>query len=86
MGRKPAQTIGAQGTNGALVAKGITKEEAEKKYPARNGKYPMGERDAHQTSGLVSSPYPPHTQFDCSNVSHGELVLDTRTNKVFVRP
>jgi hypothetical protein len=76
----------AQGAGGALVATPITPQEAAKKYPAPKGKYPMGERDPHKASGLVSSPYPPHTEFDCSQVAHNGLVLDTRVNKVFVRP
>jgi uncharacterized low-complexity protein len=76
----------AQGSGGAIVAKQITPEEAAKKYPAAKGKYPMGERDPHKSSGLVNSPYPPHTEFDCSQVPHNGLVLDTRVNKVFVRP
>jgi hypothetical protein len=80
-GAKPAQ-----GAGGAIVAKQITPEEAAKKYPAPKSGYPMGERDAHKASGLVNSPYPPHTEFDCSQVPHNGLVVDTRVNKVFVRP
>jgi hypothetical protein len=76
----------SQGTGGAAVATPITPEEAAKKYPAAKGKYPMGERDPHKASGLVTSPYPPHTEFDCSQVPHNGLVVDTRVNKVFVRP
>jgi len=75
-----------QGTGGAIVATQITPQDAAKKYPAPNGRYPAGERDPHKSSGLVNSPYPPHTEFDCSKVPHNGLVLDTRTNKVFVRP
>jgi hypothetical protein len=74
-----------KGTAGSNVAKQITPEEAAKKYPAK-GKYPMGERDPHKPDGVVNSPYPPRTEFDCSNVPHGGLVLDTHVNKVFVRP
>jgi hypothetical protein len=81
-GAKP----GAQGAGGALVATQITPQEAAKKYPAPKSGYPMGERDAHKMSGLVNSPYPPHTEFDCSQVPRNGLVVDTRTNKVFVRP
>ena len=80
-GAKPAQ-----GSGGALVATQITPQEAAKKYPAPKNGYPMGERDAHKMSGLVNSPYPPHTEFDCSQVPHNGLVVDTRVNKVFVRP
>jgi hypothetical protein len=75
-----------QGLGGAIVAKQITPEEAAKKYPAAKGKYPTGERDPHKASGLVNSPYPPHTEFDCSQVPHNGLVVVTRVNKVFIRP
>ena len=77
---------GSQGAGGAPVATPITPEEAAKKYPALKGKYPAGERDAHKPSGIITSPYPPHKDFDCSKIAHGGLVLDTRANKVFVRP
>ena len=79
------RTGGAQ-SGTAIVATPITPGEAAKKYPAPNGKYPNGERDPHKASGIVNSPYPPHTAFDCSKVAHGGLVVDTRANKVFVRP
>jgi len=69
-----------------IVAKQISKVEAEKKYPPPSSGYPMGERDPHLASGIVSSSYPPHQKFDCSKVPHGGLVLDTHMNKVFVRP
>jgi hypothetical protein len=85
-GSQAAAAPGSQGLGGALVATPITPEEAAKKYPASKGKYPVGERDPHKASGVVSSPYPPHQEFDCSKVAHGGLVLDTRANKVFVRP
>jgi hypothetical protein len=77
--------LAQKGTGGAAVAKQVTPEEAVKKYPAK-GKYPMGERDPHKPDGIVNSPYPPRTEFDCSQVPHGGLVLDTHVNKVFVRP
>jgi hypothetical protein len=77
---------GSQGLGGAIVATPITPEEAAKKYPAPKGKYPVGERDPHKGSGVITSPYPPHKEFDCSKVAHGGLVLDTHANKVFVRP
>src|SRR5438105_1673868 len=76
------------GAGGAIVATQVTPQDAAKKYPppkAGSG-YPSGERDPHKASGVVNSPYPPHTAFDCSKVPHGGLVLDTRVNKVFVRP
>jgi hypothetical protein len=76
----------SQGAGGALVATPITPQDAAKKYPALKGKYPMGERDPHKPDGVVNSPYPPRTAFDCSSVPHGGLVLDTHVNKVFVRP
>ena len=70
-----------------IVGKPITKVEAEKKYPpSKGGGYPTGERDPHDPSGTVASPYPPHQKFDCAKISHGALVLDTTANKVFVRP
>ena len=72
------------GSGQVIEAKQITKTEAEKKYPPPSSGYPTGERDPHQASGIVSSPYPPHQEFDCSKVAHGGLVLDTRANKVFV--
>ena len=81
-----APSPGSQGTSGVPVATPITPEEASKKYPAPNGRYPVGERDPHKSSGVITSPYPPHKEFDCSKVAHGGLVIDTRANKVFVRP
>ncbi len=78
--------VSKQGASGTVVATPITPQEAAKKYPAPKGKYPMGERDPHNADGVVTSPYPPRTAFDCSNVPHGGLVLDTHVNKVFVRP
>ena len=71
---------------GGNVATQISPQDAAKKYPAAKGKYPMGERDPHKPDGIVNSPYPPRTGFDCSQVPHGGLVLDTHVNKVFVRP
>ena len=86
--QKPDSSKGAktQGAGGAVVGTAITPEEAAKKYPAPKGKYPMGERDPHNADGVVNSPYPPRTAFDCSNIPHGGLVVDTHVNKVFVRP
>ena len=78
--------VSKQGKGGATVATQISPQDAAKKYPAAKGKYPMGERDPHKADGLVNSPYPPRTAFDCSSVPHGGLVLDTHVNKVFVRP
>jgi hypothetical protein len=70
----------------AIEAKTITKADAEKQYPSRGGNYPVGQRDPHDPSGIVVSPYPPHEKFECSKVAHGALVVDTKANKVFVRP
>ena len=70
----------------AVEAKAITKAEAEKKYPLRGESYPTGQRDPHDPSGVVVSPYPPHEKYDCSKVAHGGLVVDAKVNKVFVRP
>ena len=75
-----------RGEKQAIEAKAITKAEAEKKYPMKGGAYPPGQRDPHDTSGIVVSPYPPHEKYDCSKVAHGALVVDTKANKVFVRP
>jgi|SRR5215471_8115994 len=70
----------------AAPATAISKADAEKKYPSRGGGYPAGQRDSHDPSGVVLSPYPPHERYDCSKIAHGGLVLDTKANKVFVRP
>ena len=70
----------------AVEAKAITKAEAEKKYPVKGGAYPTGQRDPHDPSGVVVSPYPPHEKYECSKVAHGALVVDTKANNVFVRP
>jgi hypothetical protein len=64
---------------GAIVATQVTPQDAAKKYPAPKGKYPMGERDPHNADGVVTSPYPPRTAFDCSNVPHG-VWFSTRTS------
>jgi hypothetical protein len=73
------------GTN-LIVAQGITKEEAQKKYPPPGNGYPVAQRDPHEKSGEVTSPYPPYQKYDCSKIAHGALVLDIRAKKVFVRP
>src|SRR5262245_52735834 len=57
----------------AVEAKGISKTDAEKQYPSRGGNYPLGQRDAHDPSGIVVSPYPPHEKYDCSKIAHGAL-------------
>jgi hypothetical protein len=94
-----ATTVYAQGTDSrigsiarergekqATEATAITKADAEKKYPIKGGAYPVGQRDPHDPSGIVVSPYPPHEKYDCSKVAHGALVVDAKANKVFVRP
>jgi hypothetical protein len=95
----PGITIYAQGTDSrigsiarerqeksAIPATAITKADANKKYPAKGGTYPPAARDAHDPSGVVTSPYPPHEKYDCSKVNHGGLVVDVKANKVFVYP
>jgi hypothetical protein len=87
-----ATTLDAQGvdtrtTHAIMQAEAITKADAEKKYPPpHGGNYPPGNRDAHDASGFVTSPYPPYQKYDCSKIAHGGLVLDVRAKKVFVRP
>ena len=73
-------------TGNVIVATPITKEEAAKKYPAPRGGYPPGDRPYSHNPGHILSPYPPHQEYECSSIAHGELVLDTHVNKVFVRP
>jgi hypothetical protein len=74
-------------THAAMTATAITKADAEKKYPPpQGGHYPLGSRNPHYPSGVVSSPYPPYQDYDCSKVAHGGLVLDIRAKRVFVYP
>jgi hypothetical protein len=81
------QGIDSRTKRPVIEGKAITKAEAEKKYPPpKGGGYPTGERDPHDPSGVVASPYPPRQKFDCSKIGPGQLVLDTTANKVFVRP
>ena len=75
-----------RGEKQAAEATAIAKADAEKKYPVKGGAYPVGQRDPHDPSGIVVSPYPPHERYECSKVAHGGLVVDTKENKVFVRP
>jgi len=84
-------TVYAQGTDtrigtNVIQAQGITKEEAQKKYPPPSNGYPAAQRDPHEKSGMVTSPYPPYQRYDCAKIAHGGLVLDIRAKKVFVRP
>lgn len=75
-----------RGEKGAIEATPLTQADAHKKYPSKSGTYPLGTRDAHDPSGVVSSPYPPHEKYNCSKVNHGGLVLDVRAKQVFVYP
>ena len=86
MSSSTTQASKTTGASGTTMATPITKEEAAKKYPPKSGQYPAGERDPHKASGVITSPYPPHTEYDCSKINHGDLVLDTRVNRVFLRP
>lgn len=81
-----AQGIDTRIGNPVIKATAITKADAEKKYPPPHGSYPPGNRNAHDASGLVTSPYPPYQKYDCAGIAHGGLVLDIRAKKVFVRP
>jgi hypothetical protein len=83
--------LGAGGGAKVIEGKQISKVEAEKKYPPpKGGAYPTGDRDPHvsgqRPATVVTSPYPPHQAYDCAKIPRGGLVLDTRVNKVFVRP
>jgi hypothetical protein len=73
-------------TRPVIEATGITKEEAEKKYPPPKNGYPLGNRDPSHPSGVVSSPYPPYQKYNCLKINHGGLVLDVRAKKVFIYP
>ena len=85
-------TLYAQGTDTrtshpVMDGTAITKADAEKKYPPpKSGTYPPGSRDAHDPSGVVSSPYPPYQKYNCLKINHGGLVLDVRAKQVFVYP
>jgi hypothetical protein len=81
-GTKPGDVL----TGGIIVATPVTEEEAKKKYPMPAGKsYPMGQWDVHHPQSWISSPYTQQV-YDCSKIPQGGLVLDTKVNKVFVRP
>jgi hypothetical protein len=81
-----AQGVDTRIGHPVMDATPITKADAEKKYPPPAGGYPPGNRDAHEASGLVTSPYPPYQKYECVKIAHGGLVLDVRAKKVFVRP
>jgi hypothetical protein len=79
--------VDSRTTHPVMTATAITKADAEKKYPApHGGHYPLGTRNPHDPSGVVTSPYPPYQQYDCSKVAHGGLVVDVRAKRVFVYP
>ena len=78
--------IDSRTTRPVIEAKGITKAEAEKKYPPPGNGYPIGERDPTAPSGVVASPYPPYQKYNCLKINHGGLVLDIRAKRVFVYP
>ena len=82
-GRDP---VDSRTSHPIMTATAITKADADQKYPAKGGQYPRGNRNPHDPSGIVSSPFPPYQQYDCSKVSHGGLVLDVRAKHVFIYP
>jgi hypothetical protein len=82
-GRDP---VDSRTSHPTMTATAITKADADQKYPAKGGQYPRGNRNPHDPSGVVSSPYPPYQQYDCSKVAHGGLVLDVRAKRVFIYP
>src|SRR5215831_17442873 len=78
---------GSQGASGCPVGMPITLEEAVKKISGSQGEsIRLAKEIPHKPSGVITSPYPPHQDFDCSKIAHGGLVLDTRTKRVFMRP
>jgi len=81
-----AQGIDTRTSHPVMEGTAITKADAETKYPPKNGVYPPGSRDAHDPSGVVSSPYPPYQKYNCLKINHGGLVLDIRAKRVFVYP
>jgi hypothetical protein len=68
-----------------LLATEVKQDEAAKKYPPPKGGYPAGEREL-RNPGIIKSPYPPHQRYDCRKIGRGGLVLDSRNNRVFVKP
>jgi hypothetical protein len=85
-GQSGRDALDSRTSHPPMTATAITKADADAKYPAKGGHYPPGNRSPHDPSGVVTSPYPPYQQYDCSKVSHGGLVLDVRAKKVFVYP
>src|SRR5256886_16021325 len=76
--------VDSRTTHPVMTASAITKADGEKKYPRSGGHYPPGTRSPHDPSGVLSSPYPPYQQYDCSEVAHGGLVVDERAKHAFV--
>src|SRR5437879_12523052 len=77
--------VDSRTTHPVMTASAITKADAEKKYPPSGGHYPPGTKNTHNTSGVVTSPSPPHQPYDCSKVAHAALVLDVRPQRVSVQ-
>lgn len=80
------------GTQGAIEAKEIPKEEAQKKYPPKGPKgyleaMPMYSRSGTSNAGFFKSPYS-SKMYDCRKVKAGSLVLDNyaRPPQVFIVP
>lgn len=78
------------GESGLEMAQEISKEDAMKKYPPRNGTFPVAESVKGPETGvsttLIESPYPPHHKFDTTGINRGALILDPYTKHVFVKP
>jgi hypothetical protein len=81
-GKKPGEVM----PDGTIVATVITKEEAEKKYPAPKAGYPAGDANYNfsHKPGFLQSPYTRRI-FDCSGLPRGSYILDTYANKVFIK-
>src|SRR6266542_640901 len=62
-----AQGVDTRKTHAVMTATAITKADADTKYPPPHGNYPRGNRNPHDPSGVVTSPYPPYQQYDCYN-------------------
>jgi hypothetical protein len=78
--------IDTRTSHAVMEATAITKEEAQKKYPPKGAGYPRGNRNPHDESGVVASPYPPYQKYNCSKINHGGLVLDVRAKRIFIYP
>ena len=86
-----APVYAQSGTQNAVVAKEISKEDAAKKYPPGPKGYlpavPEYSRSATSNAGFFKSPYSSKI-YDCREVKSGALILDTyaKPPQVFVRP